>query len=42
MSPAQELNSFAKNLAKFVNSANKRRQLCILDLFEKLNGSHPK
>ena len=37
MSPAQELNSLAKVLAKFVNSANKRIIWLILGLLEKSN-----
>lgn len=37
MSPAQELNSLAKALAKFVNSANKRTFLPYPDLAEKSN-----
>ena len=37
VSPAQELNSIAKVLAKFVNSTNKRTLSSTLDLLEKIN-----
>ena len=42
VSPAQELNSIAKILAKFVNSTNKRTHLETLDLLEKINDTQSK